>query len=156
MLVARGRDKQYLITAFVAIYLKIFVLCDTFTRTPLIQCREVMKVAERDDQPSFEEFVKSLPEELKNIPPVFYAPYGFRLVEIEGRKLWTPGTFEEYQQAEGKRLGVDPSTIPAKKWPHCGNSSPTMCVGGCPQGPTGTCGGLAPGGGHVYCSCVIH
>jgi len=81
------------------------------------------------------EFAKTLPEELQNIPAVFYAPYGFKIVEINDRKLWTPGTFEDYQQFQAKRLGVEPETIKPKKLGDrsCYNSSPTTCAGTCPQ-----------------------
>ena len=57
------------------------------------------------------EFAKTLPEELQNIPAVFYAPYGFKIVEINDRKLWTPGTFEDYQQFQAKRLGVEAQEV---------------------------------------------
>jgi len=99
------------------------------------------------------EFAKTLPEELQNIPKVFYAPYGFKIVEINGRKLWSPGTFEDYQQFQAKRLGVEPSTIKPKTiGAHvpCYNSSPTTCAGDCSQYTE--CGGEVVAG-YAACGC---
>jgi hypothetical protein len=94
-------------------------------------------------------------KELKNIPPVFFAPYGFKLIEVEGKKRWTPGTLEDYQRLMAKKLGVDPSEIKPKDFGHpiCYNSSPTVCAGSCPGGES-VCGGEAdPVTGAVGCGC---
>jgi hypothetical protein len=99
---------------------------------------------------AYVEFIEGLPEELKNLPQVFYAPYGFKLVEIDGKKLWQPGTFEEYKEAEAKRRGVEPSTITPKDSRGCYNNSPTTCAGGCPQYTE--CGGYVYGG-YTACGC---
>lgn len=105
---------------------------------------------------AFDSFIDSLPDELRNIPEVFHAPYGFKVIELGGKKRWMPGTFEDYQEAEASRLNVDPATIKPKDTRGCGNSSPTTCAGNCGPGPTGTCGGnsYVPGG-YVYCHCVL-
>ena len=95
-------------------------------------------------------FIETLPKELQNIPAVFHAPYGFKLIEIGDKKTLDSGTFEDYQRAEATRLKVDPSTIKQKDLNGCGNSSPTSCAGGC---AFGECGGEIVAG-YVYCSCV--
>lgn len=100
----------------------------------------------------FEDFVESLPEELRNIPAVFYAPYGFKLVEIDGKKLWQPGTPDEWRAAMAKVHGVDPTTIKEHPAPFsCYNSSPTSCNNG-PCGYRSYCGPtpLLP---YVFCQC---
>jgi len=99
------------------------------------------------------DFIQTLPEELRNIPEVFYAPYGFKLVKIQGVNRWCPGTFEDYQEAEAARLGVDRSEIAPKGRNVCYNSSPTKCAGACPT-QYGECGGEIHQN-HLYCHCII-
>jgi hypothetical protein len=43
----------------------------------------------------------------------FHLPYGTKVVEINGKKKLMAATLTDYQESEGKRLGVAPSTIKA-------------------------------------------
>jgi hypothetical protein len=103
---------------------------------------------------AFTDFVESLPKELREIPEVFHAPYGFKLVEIEGEKLWQPGTLEEWRAAVAEVRGVNPMTIPDPPPKSCYNSSPTKCNNGpCPD--RYFCGGLVNQvTGYVFCQCT--
>ncbi|WP_427501804.1 hypothetical protein ACQE3E_23495 (plasmid) [Methylomonas sp. MED-D] len=91
--------------------------------------------------------------DLLDIPEKFHAPYGFKLVEIEGKKLWQPGTFEDYSVAVAKMKGIDVSEVEQKRPSDCHNSSPTRCAGGC--GQFGSCLAyiLQPGQTYLYCHC---
>jgi hypothetical protein len=48
----------------------------------------------------------AVPEHLRNVPAVFHAPYGFKLVEVNGEKLWESGTLEDWRGIMALHRGV--------------------------------------------------
>jgi hypothetical protein len=68
--------------------------------------------------------------------PIFeglHAPYGFKSFLKDGKLMWTPGTEQDYREAEAQKLGVDPSAIahdPCSGLPcngHCGILNAQFC-----------------------------
>lgn len=92
--------------------------------------------------------------DLLDIPEKFYAPYGFKLVTVEGQKLWQPGTFEDYSAAIAKMKNIEVSQVEQKRPGDCHNSSPRTCAGGC--GQFGVCISYwQPAPAYMYCFCQV-
>lgn len=43
----------------------------------------------------------------------FHFPYGVKVVDVNGKRKLAAGTLVDFQESEGKRLGVAPATIKA-------------------------------------------
>ena len=81
-----------------------------------------------------------------------YSPYGFKVVEFNGKKTWGIATLNDYRSAEARRLGIAEAEV-AEPHYNCG-----LTNGGC----IGNCGGVAGVSckegidifnGQVYCYC---
>ena len=102
-------------------------------------------------------FILQSSEEIPDLPlevvsaTVIY-PYGLKIVEWKGRRVWQPATAEDYRQSMAGRLGITPEEVDLSK------SSP--CVGGplcdemdCP--PNHGCRRIwDPSLSLTYCECV--
>ena len=77
--------------------------------------------------------------------PHLYAPFGFKIVEVDGESMWTLATESDYVDAESRRLGLPREKI---KRPICRPSGPTTCH------PDGCCALFYDSvHQHYYCSC---
>ncbi|MFC2140935.1 hypothetical protein ACFLQP_01380 [Acidobacteriota bacterium] len=84
------------------------------------------------------------------------SPFGFKIVEHEGKKMWKVGTEEDYREAEAKRLGKSPEEITIDATASCHSSGPKSCGGNCYNWPKpGTRCTLCynPTGQYYYCAC---
>jgi hypothetical protein len=100
---------------------------------------------------SHEEFIAAIPEELRNIPAVFHAPYGFKLVEVEGKKLWEPGTLEDWRAIMALSKGVNVRDFAEEPTRGCYNTGPQTCSNG-PCGGNFGCESICQIG-QIYCVC---
>jgi hypothetical protein len=78
-----------------------------------------------------------------------HSRYGFKVIEVGGKKMWTAATFEDFKKAEASRLGIDESAVSNAGY-NCSLQG-VGCVGNCG-------GGLAAceffyESGVAYCAC---
>ncbi len=61
------------------------------------------------------------------------SPYGFRIVEVNGKPYWVPGTEQDYRESEAKRLNIPPDAVIAKTLSglYCGSDGTRNCLGAC-------------------------
>jgi hypothetical protein len=77
--------------------------------------------------------------------------YGFKVIDVGGKKAWAVGTEDDYRMSESQRLGVGPEAIKPKDLFDCLNVSPSVCNNGC---RVGFCRpAYNPTLGHYYCTC---
>ena len=57
--------------------------------------------------------------------------YGFKVVEIAGRKMWKAGTEEDYRATESIRLNIQRHEVDRSRSRDCWSPSPTQCYGHC-------------------------
>ena len=67
-----------------------------------------------------------------NVDFEVYSPFGFKIVEINGRPTWAVASEEDYRKVVAQLQGIKPDDVKTEL-PNCHNVSPTMC------NPTPTC-----------------
>jgi len=78
--------------------------------------------------------------------------FGFKIVEIDGEKLWQAGTEEDYLESESKRLDLPLEEVKKRKRVSCYNTAPMQCAGMC---GTGWCKlAYNPVASYYYCNCT--
>ncbi len=84
----------------------------------------------------------------------FHFPYGVKVVEVNGKKKLAAGTLVDFQESEGKRLGVSPSTIRAPLSFPCNLVGTQNCKGGVGCSAFQVCKALHnPVYNYWYCQC---
>jgi hypothetical protein len=81
-----------------------------------------------------QEWIDALPEHLRQpVPEIFYAPYGFKIVEIDGMQRWTMRTEDDHRETCAMLFELsDDDELPPKTG-NCYNTGPYTCGGGCPE-----------------------
>ena len=83
------------------------------------------------------------------------SPYGFKVIEFEGKPMWAVSTEEDYIADEAQRLGIPPSEVAAKDRP-CACINVATCVGQCPSGLQCVVVNYNPVTRTYSCSCKLH
>lgn len=84
------------------------------------------EVYEPDEQPQLEDELSTIEFSLSP------SPYGFKVIEVNGKKSWAAATKEDMREAESRRLGKTESLISLE--PGCFSVSPFQCGGVCGDG----------------------
>lgn len=90
----------------------------------------------------------SIPEGLETNFEVI-SLFGFKVVEVNGKKMWQTASEEDYRNCEAQRLGIAAADV---------RVDPRRCQGGscCQTGPM-TCSGSCSGGWPVMeCCLAVH
>lgn len=86
-----------------------------------------------------------------------YSPYDFKIIEIDGRKMWVVATKEEYRDNMAQLHGISPDDVDLDR--SCGGLNPQTCYYtscGSDINP-GTCQfTLNPAGNYYSCNCITH
>ena len=88
------------------------------------------------------------------------SPFGFKIIEIDGEKVWAAGTEAEYRESVGKRMGIAPEDVDlggrGKDDPktYCHNTGPYSCSGSCNEAGNFCKLNYNPSNGLNYCECL--
>jgi len=80
------------------------------------------------------------------------SPFGFKVIERDGKPMWAVGSEQDYRASEAKRLGINAADVNVRPG-SCYNTGPMTCSFGC-SGTYFCKPVLNPKDQHYYCKCV--